>query len=580
MRITYRKRLFLWFFLILSVFIAILVVFKQNEEKNYRTEMMKKELDNYIEIVHALIEKEGFTSINMKGLSDLQSLFPKEIRLTVIADNGDVLYDKDIDNIKNLESHLDRPEIAQAFYKDFGANIRTSVSTNNKYLYYAKYYEKYFVRVAVPYNITLESVLSPDKMFIYVSIAVLIGGLLLINYASGRFSKSIIQLNNLTTAINSGKSVLSDEKFPDDELGEIGKQLIEIFKKKEENEKKLKLEKEKIIQHFHFSKNGLCIFNSDRSKVYSNVRFMQYLNTIMDKLTLDTNVIFSEPVFKPVSHFLDIYKVGDKQNNFVMSLTLNAKVFEIQVVVFEDKSFEIGIKDVTDIEETGKLKQEMTNNIAHELKTPVASLRGYLETLDSQRLPEDKQCQFIHRAHIQSIRLSNILEDVGLISKMENTIGRFTLEKVNISQVIDDVRIDLIDKISKNNIKLNLDLDSPLWMKGNYTLLYSVFRNLIDNSIDHAGHDIEIYIQNYMKDDNYLYFLYYDTGKGIEEKHLNRLFERFYRADKGRTRETGGSGLGLSIVRNAIKFHGGDIHVKNRQNAGLEFLFTLKVAKE
>lgn len=576
MKITYRKRLFLWFFFIFFGFIVVLVVFKQNEEKAYRTEMMEKELDNYTEIVHAFIEKERLMSSSMERLLGLQSLFPKEIRLTVVADNGSVLYDNDIDNIQGLKSHLDRPEIMQAFYKEFGTNIRTSASTNNKYLYYAKYYEKYFVRVAIPYNIDLEGVLSPDKMFIYVAIGVLIIGLLLVNYVSGRFSKSILQLKKLTTAINSGKSVASGEKFPDDELGEIGTQLIEIFKKKEEYEKRLELEKEKIIQHFHFSKNGLCIFNSDRSKVYSNVRFMQYLNTIMDKLTLNTSVIFTEPVFEAIPHFLNTYKKGGKHNNFLMSLARNGKVFDIQIVVFDDDSFEIGIKDVTEYEETSKLKQEMTSNIAHELKTPVASLRGYLETLDTLDLSEDKQQQFIHRAYIQSVRLSNIVEDVGLISKMENATGQFNLEKLDVSQVVNDVRIDLMDKLSKSNIKLNLSLDSPLWIEGNYTLLYSVFRNLIDNSIDHAGHDIEIFIQNYMEDENYLYFLYYDTGKGINEKYMNRLFERFYRVDEGRTRGSGGSGLGLSIVRNAIKFHHGEIHVKNRMNAGLEFLFTLR----
>ena len=149
------------------------------------------------------------------------------------------------------------------------------------------------------------------------------------------------------------------------------------------------------------------------------------------------------------------------------------------------------------------------------------------------------------------------------------------MEKINLVQVINEVRIDLTDRLSNNNITLFIDVKPDITIHGNETLLYSIFRNLMDNSINYGGKDIEIHIKDYMQDNKYVYLSYYDTGKSVEEQHLARLFERFYRVNEGRTRETGGSGLGLSIVKNAVLLHKGEIHARKFSKGGLEFLFTL-----
>jgi signal transduction histidine kinase len=123
---------------------------------------------------------------------------------------------------------------------------------------------------------------------------------------------------------------------------------------------------------------------------------------------------------------------------------------------------------------------------------------------------------------------------------------------------------------------MNWNITDDLIIKGNANLLYSVFRNLTDNVIRYAGTDIEINISKFNEDRNYFYFSYSDNGTGISEQHLNRIFERFYRVNEGRTRDTGGSGLGLSIVKNAVAFHKGTIVAKNKADGGLEFLFKLQ----
>lgn len=574
MKLSYKQRLFSYFFLIFALFSILIIIFEQKEEKAQKTQALEDRLDSYADMIHSYIEINNLNGSSISQIQTLARSMPMDIRITVIGNDGKVLFDKDITDISKLENHLDRPEIRNAMYQQKGSHIRISASTQQEYIYYAKHYKDYYVRVALPYNIQTKGMLQSHNYFIYIVIALFVIVLLLLNYVASRFGKSISKLERLAFKIKEGKPIPDKMAFPDDELGTIGNQLVSMLKQKECDKKEIEAEREKLIQHFQYSHEGICIFNAGMTNVYANTNFYQYTNLMLEHPVFNIQDIVKEDVFAPVLEFIKTKKREDHYYNY--QIKKNSRIFLVQAIVFEDNSFEIIIKDVTKTEKTRQLKQEMTNNIAHELRTPVTSLRGYLETLNSQSLPHDKQMQFIDRAYHQALRLSNLIDDVSLISKMEEASSQFTMEKVNLSRLIDDVRIDLADKLKENDILLSVFVKDDLVINGNYTLLFSIFRNLMDNSISYAGQHVSIEINNYMEDNDYVYFTYYDTGAGVGEQHLSRLFERFYRVNEGRTRDSGGSGLGLSIVKNAVLFHKGEIQVKNRLTGGLEFFFTLK----
>ncbi|MDU1892387.1 MAG: ATP-binding protein [Dysgonomonas sp.] len=574
MKLTYKQRIFSYFFIIFALFAVGIIIFEQKEEKNQRTKALEERLDGYADMIHSYINVYRLTDSTMSNIKKLVSVLPNDIRISIINNEGVVLFDKDIQDISELDNHLNRPEIRNALYLTTGSNIRMSASTQQEYLYYAKHYNNQYVRVALPYNIKTQSLLKADNFFIYIVGAMFIVVLLLLNYVAGRFGESISKLKHLTTRIKEDKPLVGKNDFPDDELGEIGKQLVDILKQKEKSKHEIEIEREKLIQHFHYSQEGICILDKNFKDIYANTNFFQYSNIIIDQPVFYLEAIIKEAIFEPVIEFID--RRHQNENYHTYQIKKSGKTFLIQTIVFEDDTFEIIIKDITKTEKTRLLKQEMTNNIAHELRTPVTSLRGYLETLHEQKLSSDKQQQFIDRAYQQSIRLSVLIEDVSLISKMEEAASQFTLEKVNLGMLVEEVRIDLANGLAINDIKLNVSIKDNLIIRGNYTLLYSIFRNLIDNSISYAGQHISINITNYKEDNDYVYFTYCDTGVGVDEQYLPRLFERFYRVNEGRTRDTGGSGLGLSIVRNAVIFHKGEIEVKNRVGGGLEFFFTLR----
>ena len=234
-------------------------------------------------------------------------------------------------------------------------------------------------------------------------------------------------------------------------------------------------------------------------------------------------------------------------------------------------------EDKRTAEVNSKLKKQMTSNIAHELRTPVTSIRGYLETLIAcpDIDPEKKQA-FIEKAYNQTLRLSELISDMSLLSKMEERSAKLNKEEIDLYDIANEVFDEFEDRIrAKGNIIENL-LKPGTVLIANRTLVYTIIRNLVENSLKYAGDGITLHIECYSSIERFCYLTYYDTGSGVPQEHLERIFERFYRIEEGRTRDVGGSGLGLSIVRNAVKFHGGDIRVINRQWGGLQFFFSLR----
>ncbi len=226
--------------------------------------------------------------------------------------------------------------------------------------------------------------------------------------------------------------------------------------------------------------------------------------------------------------------------------------------------------------QTRLLKHEMTGNISHELKTPVSSIQGYLETIvNHPELDEDKRRLFIERSYLQALRLSDMIADISLITKLEEVPEQFKLKPVNLRTVMSEVSDELSGQLSEHGVSIENDLP-PVCLNANYLLIYSIFRNLVENSLKYAGDGCRISVSGVACGGGKYSLDYHDTGRGVESDQLEKIFERFYRIDADRARQVGGSGLGLSIVRNAVRFHKGGIYAYRVSGGGLGFRFTLR----
>lgn len=577
--LSYRSKLLLNFAALFIVFAVVLVCFQYHREKLYRWELLETRLRSYSDLVANSLESRGVDNDSVQ-LAAIMRMMPAELRLTVVSREGKVKYDSNTGLGEKLDDHSNRPEVHQAMTHAEGCDVRLSHSTGVTYFYYAKSYGGFVVRVALPYTETVQNFMKADNVYLWFALLVFALMMLVLIRVSDHFGRALVSLRHFIQSADRGLIDYAHIEFPHTELGDIGRSIMLKYKQLEATGRQIAAERERLMRHFHYFEGGIAIFSPERKKVYANPRFMQFVNTILERPTPDVNVLWHERSFSPAVEFLKISSgkraAMEEAPVFRFTITAGGNYFMVQLLVYNDGSFEMTLTDVTRSEKNKLLKQQMSNNITHELRTPVSSIRGYIETILSCRsLSPEKQHYFLERAHAQVVRLTDLIRDVALISKTEEAPETMPREEIDINSVVADIVEELRGQLSESKMKVTDEISPHTSINGNYALVYSIFRNLMENSIRYSGEGTEIGIERYNEDKEYYYFRFYDTGVGVPEEHLSRLFERFYRVTEGRTRDCGGTGLGLSIVRNAVLFHSGNISVRNRKDGGLEFLFSL-----
>ncbi|MDR0865794.1 MAG: HAMP domain-containing histidine kinase [Candidatus Symbiothrix sp.] len=512
----------------------------------------------YTKMVGDYMVKNHLGKENWGDLAHFIGSFREDLHLSILDEEGTILFDNKF------------PEASYLYGKEWS----NRESRNSNYLYYAEQKGNYFIRAGLPYTPETAAFMQPDLRFMGLIVLIFITLFILLSFFYHKSRKSLKNMKLYVSHFHNRVFPINIT-FADEELSDIQSMIMEIGNQVKLNEKDILVEREKLLEHFHFAEEGISFFTASFENIYTNSHFIQYLNILLNQPTFDVNNLFGSPVFTEVVRFLE--NPGNK-NTLSSRLHTHGHHFSVHVIIFDDKSFEIIIRDISEIEKNSIDKAEMTNNIAHELRTPVTSIRGYLETLiEHENLSPERKAEFLRRAYKQIIRLSEIIQDVLILSKTTHAPQYFTSENVNIGEMVQTlIEEDLKEAIEKSNSNVSLHIPDNVVIKGNQTLLYSIFWNLTNNALKYAGKNASIFIYNYMEDNDYYYFSFADNGKGIKEQYLGRIFERFYRINEGRTRDTGGSGLGLPIVKDAVTFHNGEILAKNRSEGGLEFLFTLR----
>lgn len=239
-------------------------------------------------------------------------------------------------------------------------------------------------------------------------------------------------------------------------------------------------------------------------------------------------------------------------------------------------------------EEKERIKRQLTQNAAHELKTPVASIHGYLESIMEHPEMDDKTRQrFIERCYAQSKRMTKLMHDMSALTKLDEIEQNRTKsnekdrsEEIDVAAVVRSVADELTLQLTEQDITVKTDMPDTIMLHADHSLVYSIFRNLFDNSIAYSGatritiRAKALPVEN--ASERAYEFLFMDNGVGVAPQHLARLFERFYRVDKGRSRKLGGTGLGLAIVKNAVTAHGGTCTAEMTHGGGLTVRFTLR----
>ena len=576
-RIPFSQRLFWSVFFMFLGFTVCFLLFQYQREREFAQEKLNNVLSNYN---YQLFRKcQQSTDINQTVISFMDDIPQKDLRVTIIDPSGDVLFDNS--GTDEFNNHNDRSEVRKARLYNEGFAIRSSESTGKRYFYSASNIGGYIYRSALPYDPYVRGILTVNKDFIYFMALMTLIFFFVLSRFTFSIGKTISKLRDFALNVEKDRMPAVDYVFPNDELGDISQNIVTLYHRQQKAKNELSMEREKLIKHFQYSKEGFAMFTSEGREIVSNILFIQFINVISDTQIHQVEDVTDIAELEPIRTFLNknIRNLNRKKKVLRESVTIdkNGKIFLIECILFLDNSYEISINDISRQEEESRMKRQLTQNVSHELKTPVSSIQGYLETiLSNPDLSPDKRQFFLERCYSQSTRLTGLLRDISVLNRLDEASEMFDLTEVNITKLIAEIQKECSQDMEEKHITSEIILPGDPTVFGNNSLLYSIFRNLYDNAIAYAGENIKITVNCYKEDPKYYYFSFSDNGVGIPEEHINRIFERFYRVDKGRSRKIGGTGLGLSIVKNGVNFHKGQISAKSSPGKGVTFFFTLK----
>lgn len=576
-RIPFSQRLFWSVFFMFLGFMVCFLLFQYQREREFAQEKLNNVLSNYN---YQLFRKcQQSTDINQTVISFMDDIPQKDLRVTIIDPSGDVLFDNS--GTDEFNNHNDRSEVRKARLYNEGFAIRSSESTGKRYFYSASNIGGYIYRSALPYDPYVRGILTVNKDFIYFMALMTLIFFFVLSRFTFSIGKTISKLRDFALNVEKDRMPAVDYVFPNDELGDISQNIVTLYHRQQKAKNELSMEREKLIKHFQYSKEGFAMFTSEGREILSNILFIQFINVISDTQIHQVEDVTDIAELEPIRTFLNknIRNLNRKKKVLRESVTIdkNGKIFLIECILFLDNSYEISINDISRQEEESRMKRQLTQNVSHELKTPVSSIQGYLETiLSNPDLSPDKRQFFLERCYSQSTRLTGLLRDISVLNRLDEASEMFDLTEVNITKLIAEIQKECSQDMEEKHITSEIILPGDPTVFGNNSLLYSIFRNLYDNAIAYAGENIRITVNCYKEDPKYYYFSFSDNGVGIPEEHINRIFERFYRVDKGRSRKIGGTGLGLSIVKNGVNFHKGQISAKSSPGKGVTFFFTLK----
>lgn len=554
-----KKKIMISMFLSITIVVGI-VIFLISKVFEYKQEEL---VTNYLRANNDLMR--SFLSEN-KGLKK-DHIKEKEIRVTYINSRGKVLFDTELNDGK-LENHNERNEIKGAKEKGEGISLRKSVSSNKKMLYLATKLENGDI---IRSSIYMDSISLLNNKFLnyylIIIVVILIFTLWICNKITYIIVKPIKDLDFATDRIAKGELNRRVNITSADELGALGKNFNSMANKLQktinealDNQNRLEailkcMDSGIIAVDRNFNVIMINPYAERIFGIHEDIMGKSLLNNIKDyeleKILLNNDNEYKEfKIMWPQERDLRI-KTTDIINR-------NEHIGKVAVV-----------QDITDIKKLENMRSQFVANVSHELKTPLTSIKGFAETLKEVDDVKYRE-KFLDIINNEAERLTRLINDILILSHIENK-KEIKKEYINVDDLINDVFLLIKSQAESKKIKLTLEGDKIDNILGDGDKFKQMLINLIDNAVkyNHLGGYVKILCKSY---DKYFTITVKDNGVGIPKSEISRLFERFYRVDKARSRANGGTGLGLAIVKHIIILFNGEIFVESELGKGSSFI--------
>lgn len=517
----------------------------------YFTQVQKEQLQTETALAAQGVSLEGQDYFNELKMSN--------VRITWVDNQGKVLYDNESD-AQIMDNHANREEIKEALKDGYGESVRYSKTLTTQSLYSAQRLDNGTV---IRLSVTRHSILVLLFRMFQPFFLILVLAFLLSLWLSHSIAKSIVlPLNRLDL----------DHPLENDAYEEISPLLRRIARhQKEVTEREVLLEQRQSEFDTIISKikEGMILLDNNCRIISINQAAQDILQTDQTCLGKDILQILRN---LSLNNWLEKGLQGRKQEGILQLDDAHYKVM-VRPIQSEDKVTGLVILffDVTDQLQAEQLRREFTANVSHELKTPLHLISGYSEMLASDVVAQKDVPQFAEKIHSESQRMIQLVEDIIKLSHLDES-EELAMEPVNLYQISEEVLDSLSAKANERHINLHL-LGEPAYITGNYALIHSLIYNLCDNAIIYNRDKGDVTV-NVTSNEDDIVLTVQDTGVGIAKDEQERIFERFYRVDKSRSKKLGGTGLGLSIVKHAVNQHHADIKVESQLGLGTKMTVT------
>jgi two-component system phosphate regulon sensor histidine kinase PhoR len=485
-------------------------------------------------------------------------------RITLIDSTGHVVGDSEFDGpaLQALENHATRPEVVAARQTGLGSIRRMSPSTGEERLYVAVKAPRGTARVSVTTR-AVEDIFASARSGVLVAglISFLLAGILAVLF-SRSVSRPIVDLSNVARSLAAGERKRHPPLAAPGEVGDLADAVHRLAEQLEARISALAAEQSVLSALVETLNEGVIAI----SPAHEVVRISE---TGRRLLSID----------RPVPFAVDFLPRDATLRNAI-ALALSGTATEPEELIMGDTTFSltarplvnggavVALFDLTPIRKLEAVRRDFVANVSHELRTPLTIIGGFAETLQDPEIPAARRAEFAKTIFSNTQRMQRIVDELLDLSRIETGHWRPRPESIRIADLAAEVFARSAASAKSKSVTLDTSIDPDAQtIVADRTALEQILINLVENALRHTGEGGRITIQTLAEADG-VSLIVSDTGSGIPPEHLPRIFERFYRADSGRSREAGGTGLGLAIVRHLVEAHGGMVRAESVVGTG------------
>ncbi len=581
--IRFRTRLLLSFWIVLLVALCLPAYYIHQTLENEILNEARADAYIQLDFVHWLLkESPPFHSNQALDQWCKNVGYHLKYRITVIASGGRVIADSDVKNqkIPLLDNHAGRKEVIGARKLGHASSIRYSITLKRKLIYAAKNINlpiapSGVLRVAIPLS-TVETRLSAfAHKFWGVLFLIFIITMLISFFLAKRLEAPIRKTIQAATAIGEGNYEAHIDIDAGTEFSQLSMCINDMADKIQQNIEMITGQKQELEAVLEGMAEGVMLLDKNGKIKATNQALTWIAKCVPSCIGHRPMEVFLNPEIQDACN-----KVLSGQEHLKQKVSINSEtVYEVNLVRIPDGGAVVVFHDISELIRLEKVRQDFIANVSHELRTPLTSIKGYAETLlDEKFRSSDKAASFVNTIVKNADQMTNIVNDLLELTKLQQKQQKpDQLFPVNATTCFNSAMETCMPMLKEKNIRIVNQLNDSIIVNAEENSLIQVFRNLLDNAIQHSLPETKITVFAQTKKDDVVFGLQ-DEGTGIPLHHQKRIFERFYRVDKERSRASGGTGLGLAICRNAARKMGGKIWVKSppdNQSKGSVFYFSL-----